>query len=49
MAQHMGAKKIISLDASHASLPSQPLAVVALIEEAAVSNCLKNGPFRSAE
>lgn len=37
MAERMGAKKIISLDASHASLASQPLAVVALIEEAAAA------------
>jgi len=29
----MGTRKIISPDAGHASLASQPLAVVALIEE----------------
>ena len=37
MASRMGAKKVISLEASHASLASQPLAVAALIEEAAAA------------
>jgi len=35
MAERMGARKIVSLDASHASLASRPGAVVSLIEEAA--------------
>lgn len=35
MAERMGAKKIITLDASHASLASRPLEVSMLIDEAA--------------
>ena len=35
MATHMNARKTIELDASHASLSSEPEAVAALIVEAA--------------
>ena len=35
MAERMGAKKIITLPASHASLASRPVEVCALIDEAA--------------
>lgn len=35
MSGRMGAKKVITLDASHASLASRPVEVVALIDEAA--------------
>lgn len=38
MAERLGAKKIITLKASHASLASQPVEVSALIDEAAKSN-----------
>lgn len=37
MAERLGAKKIITLDASHASLASKPNEVVALIDEAAAA------------
>lgn len=37
MSSRLGARKIITLDASHASLASQPVAVAALIDEAATS------------
>jgi pimeloyl-ACP methyl ester carboxylesterase len=35
MAERIGARKVIELDASHASLASQPVAIVDLIDEAA--------------
>ena len=35
MAERMGPRKTIELDASHASLASQPVAIVDLIDEAA--------------
>ena len=37
MAERMGPRKTIELDASHASLASQPVAIVDLIEEAATA------------
>ncbi|MGV1756438.1 alpha/beta hydrolase [Rhizobium sp. P44RR-XXIV] len=37
MAERLGARKIITLDAGHASLASKPVEVVALIDEAAVA------------
>ena len=37
MSARMGAKKIITLDASHASLASRPVEVAALIDEAAIA------------
>ncbi|VWB56813.1 hydrolase [Burkholderia aenigmatica] len=37
MSARMGARKVITLDASHASLASQPVAVAALIDEAATA------------
>jgi hypothetical protein len=38
MAERMGAKKIITLAASHASLASMPAEVCAFIDEAATAN-----------
>ncbi|MQB42835.1 alpha/beta hydrolase [Rhizobium sp. ICMP 5592] len=37
MAERLGARKIITLDASHASLASMPHEVIALIDEAAIA------------